>query len=141
MTRRRAIHLLALAFLAAAPGCMFDYPGWGDDWGGTEESNLSTSNPDMYGAVGDVSVTGDRAWVDSAYSYDGYAHIDLRARGEGGVIMQAIDIEGIDHPKRMFDVTEGLIRRGYTDEHIRGVLGGNFQRVLGEIWEGMPEEE
>ncbi len=46
-----------------------------------------------------------------------------------------IDIEGIDHPKRMFDLTEALIRRGYTDEHIRGILGGNFQRVLGEIWE------
>jgi membrane dipeptidase len=34
----------------------------------------------------------------------------------------------------MFDVTEGLIRRGYTDEHVRMILGGNFQRVLGEIW-------
>lgn len=45
-----------------------------------------------------------------------------------------IDIAGIDHPKRMFDVTEGLIRHGYTDDHVRGVLGGNFQRVLGEIW-------
>lgn len=48
-----------------------------------------------------------------------------------------IDIEGIDHPKRMFDVTEGLIRRGYTDEHIRLVLGGNFRRVLGQIWAGV----
>ena len=45
-----------------------------------------------------------------------------------------IDIDEIAHPKRMFDVTDGLIRRGYTDEHIRGILGGNFQRVLGEIW-------
>ena len=45
-----------------------------------------------------------------------------------------IDIDEIAHPKRMFDVTDGLIRRGYTDEHIRGILGANFQRVLGEIW-------
>jgi membrane dipeptidase len=45
-----------------------------------------------------------------------------------------IDIDEIAHPKRVFDVTDGLIRRGYTDEHIRGILGGNFQRVLGEIW-------
>ena len=49
---------------------------------------------------------------------------------------EKIDIDEIAHPKRMFDVTEGLIRRGYSDDHIRGVLGGNFQRVLGEIWEG-----
>ena len=45
-----------------------------------------------------------------------------------------IDIEGIDHPQRVFDLAEGLIRRGYTDDHVRGVLGGNFARVLKEIW-------
>jgi len=45
-----------------------------------------------------------------------------------------LDIEGIDHPKRMFDVTEALIRRGYSDADIEGILGGNFKRVLSEIW-------
>ena len=45
-----------------------------------------------------------------------------------------LDIEGIDHPKRMFDVTEALIRRGYNDADIEGILGGNFKRVLSEIW-------
>jgi membrane dipeptidase len=51
---------------------------------------------------------------------------------------EKIDIEGVDHPKRMFDLTEGLIRRRYSDEEIRGVLGGNFIRVLGEIWNVTP---
>jgi len=45
-----------------------------------------------------------------------------------------IDIEGLDHPKRMYDLTEGLIRRKYSDAEITGILGGNFQRVLGVIW-------
>ena len=36
----------------------------------------------------------------------------------------------MDHPKRVFDLTEGLIRRGYSDSEIRGVLGDNFRRVL-----------
>jgi len=45
-----------------------------------------------------------------------------------------LDIEGIDHPKRMFDVTEALIRRGYKDADIEGILGGNFKRVLSAIW-------
>jgi len=45
-----------------------------------------------------------------------------------------IDIEGVDHPKRVFDLTEGLVRRGYSDSDIRGVLGDNFRRVLNEIW-------
>ena len=49
-----------------------------------------------------------------------------------------IDIEGLDHPKRMFDLTEGLIRRGYRDADIAGILGGNFIRVLGESWRPLP---
>lgn len=61
----------------------------------------------------------------------------LKANYKGSYAFRdKIDIEGIDHPQRMFDVTEGLIRRGYTDDHIRAVLGGNFRRVLGEIWDG-----
>jgi membrane dipeptidase len=43
-------------------------------------------------------------------------------------------VEHLDHPKRMYDLTDGLIRRKYTDEEIRLVLGGNWQRVLTEIW-------
>ena len=44
------------------------------------------------------------------------------------------DIEGLDHPKRTYDLTEGLIRRGYSDANIELILGGNFQRVLAQIW-------
>ena len=45
-----------------------------------------------------------------------------------------IDIEGVDHPQRVYDLTEGLIRRGYSEADIRGVLGDNFRRVLKGIW-------
>lgn len=89
------LSLIMIAVLVTAPACVFDYPGWGDDDWGRTESNLSTSNPDMDGSIGDVQVSGE-AWVESASSYDGYAHIDLRARGRGGVIMQAIDIDGLE---------------------------------------------
>lgn len=51
---------------------------------------------------------------------------------------EKIDIEGLDHPKRMFDFTEGLIRRKYSDADITGILGGNFVRVLGQVWQPMP---
>lgn len=47
---------------------------------------------------------------------------------------EKIDIEGMDNPKKMFDLAEGLIRRGYSDDNIRAIFGGNFRRVLGEIW-------
>lgn len=47
---------------------------------------------------------------------------------------EKIDIEGLNHPKRMFDLTEGLIRRKYSDADIELILGGNFKRVLTAIW-------
>ncbi len=34
----------------------------------------------------------------------------------------------------MFRLTEGLIRRGYSDAEMHGILGGNFRRVLGKVW-------
>jgi membrane dipeptidase len=65
----------------------------------------------------------------------------LRAAYKGSYgFRDKLDIEGADHPKRMYDVTEGLIRRKYSDDEIRGVLGGNFKRVLSEIW-GVPRPE
>ncbi len=44
------------------------------------------------------------------------------------------DIAGINHVSRVYALTEGLIRRGYTDEHIALALGGNFQRAFEQIW-------
>jgi membrane dipeptidase len=44
------------------------------------------------------------------------------------------DINGLNHPRRMFDLTEGLVRRKYSDSDIELILGGNFRRVLREIW-------
>jgi membrane dipeptidase len=59
----------------------------------------------------------------------------LRASYKGSYgFREKIDIEGLDHPKRVFDLTEGLIRRKYSDQHIELVLGGNFKRVLAQIW-------
>ncbi|MCC7415620.1 MAG: membrane dipeptidase [Acidobacteria bacterium] len=46
----------------------------------------------------------------------------------------SITIDGLDHPKRVYDFTEGLTRRGYSDGDIRLVLGGNAVRALGAIW-------
>ena len=44
------------------------------------------------------------------------------------------DTDGVNHDKRMFDITDGLIRRGYSDADIGLILGANFRRVLGQIW-------
>jgi membrane dipeptidase len=79
--------------------------------------------------------------VGSDIDLDGYDDMPpelnkaLRAGYKGSYgFREKIDIEGLDHPKRMFDLTEGLIRRKYSDAEIEGILGGNFIRVLSEIW-------
>jgi membrane dipeptidase len=72
------------------------------------------------------------------YGYDkmpAEANKQLRAGYKGSYAFRdRIDVEGLDHPKRMFDLTEGLIRRKYSDADIQGILGGNFKRVLAKIW-------
>lgn len=45
-----------------------------------------------------------------------------------------LDTDGFDHPRKIFDLTEALIRRGYSDDNITAVLGGNFRRLLGSTW-------
>lgn len=48
-------------------------------------------------------------------------------------------IRGLQHARRTFEITEGLLRRGYRDQQIELILGGNFQRALTEIWNREPE--
>ncbi len=79
--------------------------------------------------------------VGSDIDLDGYDDMPaednkrLRASYKGSYgFRDKIDIDDIAHPKRMYDLTEGLIRRKYSDDQIIGVLGGNFKRVLAQIW-------
>jgi membrane dipeptidase len=51
---------------------------------------------------------------------------------------EKLDTDGFDHPKKVFDLTEALIRRGYGDSNIEAVLGGNFRRLLGTVWVPAP---
>jgi membrane dipeptidase len=45
-----------------------------------------------------------------------------------------IDIDGYDTPKRIYNLTEVLVKRGYSDHDIGLILGGNFQRLLTATW-------
>ena len=44
------------------------------------------------------------------------------------------DIPGLNNLNRVYELTERLLRRGYTDAHLSLMLGGNFQRALQQIW-------
>jgi membrane dipeptidase len=59
---------------------------------------------------------------------------DLSGRDSATVPRPLYDIAGLNHANRVYELTEGLIRRGYTDEQIGLILSGNFQRALNQIW-------
>ncbi len=87
------------------------------------------------GAVGvgsDLDVVGNPNPIGGGFqpsSQPNFARYQYHADADG-----RITVKGLDHPKRMFDLTEGLIRRGYPDADIKAMLGGNAVRVLGEAW-------
>jgi len=60
--------------------------------------------------------------------------VDLDGRDHGNKSARRADIDGVNYLQKIFDLTEGLVRRGYTRQQIELVLGGNFRRVLGQIW-------
>jgi membrane dipeptidase len=95
---------------------------------------------DHYDHVGKL-IGREHLGIGSDIDLDGYDDMPpeeykrLKAGYKGSYAFRdKIDIEGVDHPKRVYDLTEGLIRRKYSDAEIRGILGGNFKRVLTEIW-------
>ena len=48
---------------------------------------------------------------------------------------EKLDIEAFGHPRKIFDLTEALLRRGYGEADIVGILGGNFRRMFKNVWE------
>jgi membrane dipeptidase len=70
--------------------------------------------------------------------YDGLPSEELKQlkagyKGSYG-FRDKVDLDGYNFAKRPFDLTEGFIRRGYSNANIDLILGGNFARVLKEIW-------
>jgi membrane dipeptidase len=48
--------------------------------------------------------------------------------------MSDIPIRGLENISKVMAVTEGLVSRGYGEEDIHKILGGNFLRVFKEVW-------
>jgi membrane dipeptidase len=60
--------------------------------------------------------------------------VDLEGRDSRGHSLRKNDLDGVDYQRKIYDLTEGLIRRNYSNRDIQLILGGNFQRALSEIW-------
>ena len=89
-----------------------------------------------------VKITGiDHVGIGSDADLNGYDDMDpkqyaeLKAAYKSSYAFRGkLDIDGFDHPLKFFDLTEELIRRGYSNDNIKLILGGNFRRLLGATW-------
>lgn len=61
--------------------------------------------------------------------------VDVTARDPAsGTIRSAYRIRGLQPEARVFQIADGLLRRGYLRRDVELVLGGNFVRALAAIW-------
>jgi membrane dipeptidase len=60
--------------------------------------------------------------------------VDLDGRDLSIRSTRKFDLDGIDYAKKIYDLTEGLVRRNYSSDDIELILGGNFERALSEVW-------
>ena len=58
--------------------------------------------------------------------------IDVDGRELGSARIS--DLDGMQYPRKIYDLTEGLVRRKYRRQDIELILGGNFRRALSAIW-------
>jgi membrane dipeptidase len=64
--------------------------------------------------------------------------VDLEGREARVRNRKRFDLDGVDYSQKIFDLTEGLVRRKYSQPDIALILGGNFERALSAIWMAPP---
>ncbi len=65
---------------------------------------------------------------------DGRAKLPSKELKAGKINPATTDLDRVNYRTKIYDLTEGLVRRKYTDRDIALILGGNFQRALCQIW-------
>jgi membrane dipeptidase len=95
------------------------------------------------GSGGSVTIENVLDHIDHVVKVAGIEHVgigsdvDLDGRDPGTHTSPSArknDLDGIHYASKIFDLTEGLVRRNYSRQNIELILGGNFQRALSEIW-------
>lgn len=61
--------------------------------------------------------------------------VDLDGRDGSANARNKYDLDGINYSKKVYDLTQGLVRRNYRADDIALILGGNFERALSQIWQ------
>lgn len=80
--------------------------------------------------------------IDHVVAVAGIEHVgvgtDVDLDGREAGMPRTSDLDGIRYPQKIYDLTEGLVRRKYSRDSIELILGGNFQRALSAAWTPTP---
>ena len=68
---------------------------------------------------------------------DQYKELKSNYKGSYG-FRDKLDTDGFDSPLKYYMLVEELLRRSYSRENILLILGGNFRRLLGNVWKRVP---
>jgi len=76
--------------------------------------------------------------IDHVTKLVGVEHVglgsDVDLDGRDVHSQRRFDLDGIDYKRKIYDLTEGLVRRNYSSRNIELILGANFERALSQIW-------
>jgi membrane dipeptidase len=92
------------------------------------------------GAGGSVTIENFLDHIDHVVKVAGVEHagigsdVDLDGRDRASAPARRYDLDGMQYSRKIFDLTEGLVRRRYTPQNIELILGGNFRRALSTIF-------
>lgn len=88
-----------------------------------------TMCPPFIRAEGDVDLAGYLDHIDHMAALVGTEHLGIGTDFDG-IQRTPVDILNISY---LPVVTEGLLRRGYAEDAVKGILGGNFMNLLSRI--------
>ncbi len=92
------------------------------------------------GVAGRVTIENVLDHIDHLVRLVGVEHagigsdVDLDGRDLRTQPTRRFDLDGIDYSRKIYDLAEGLVKRGYSNRHIELILGGNFERALSASW-------
>jgi membrane dipeptidase len=67
--------------------------------------------------------------IDHFVNIAGVEHVGLGSDFDG----ISENVEGIESCEKMINITRGMVYRGYSDEEIQKILGGNFLRIFEQV--------
>lgn len=86
------------------------------------------------GASGAVTMENFLDHVDHVAKVAGVDHVGLGSDRDVDGFDPKANLDGVNYSKKVFDLTQGLLRRNYSRADIELILGKNFERALQQIW-------